>query len=59
MLNLGNLYRKIGRPHEAIEACTLALGMTLELRGEDHPNVPRIRACLATAEAAAAGGPEG
>ena len=59
LLNLGNLYRKIGRPHEAIEACTLALGMTLELRGEDHPNVPRIRACLATAEAAAAGGPEG
>ena len=53
LLNLGNLYRRMGRYPEAIQACTRALEMTVELRGEDHPNVPRMRACLAKAEAEA------
>lgn len=52
LLGLGNLLRRRGRIEEAITTCEQALHMTLELRGEEHPNVARIRRCLEKAAAA-------
>lgn len=52
LLNLGNLYRRQGLYDQALESCGRALDMTLELRGEDHPNIPRIHACIDKAQRA-------
>lgn len=50
LLGIGNLHRRQGFSQEALSACQDALDMTLELRDEAHPNVPRIRRCIQRAE---------